>query len=562
MSSTGGRGSQASSDCDAEKGGRAGGRGRGRGGRGGSSGGGRGNQPHSNSNQQHINNQQRHTRQTQQRTKLSGGRGRGRYQNKHRPRSQERRDEYLSAKKLVEGPYAHLFCSQRHGFALSRTLLRHQIEDDQEKHSNGSGLLKLLRPYSHKDADDQNYRITSSQLEIWWETVKVVRCHAPMNESDSNNKSSSLERCPICLDEDMTTPYIAPCGHSFCLPCVLGYLNAVAHDLNTESENLHKNKQNKCSGVVGGSGCVVPNAATVTCVRARCPMCSSGSSMVLNAGEAMITYKDLRPLVFVPVISVKDLIGVRREGNPTKMKFVKLHRSKGSCAPYLPIEGHRVMGSHSMQYFPDLPDGDDDSEECIYARQYFVGLSEFSSLLEREIGELESYRNQPECRMDHREDLNVSMALAAVQASQRRWIGSGGVEGFFSIESDVKIESSKYLQDKLVISTKIAAKEEENQEVETNCKLESKRSSLLCPGTCYLHLREPSDPSCHDSDEFFYYQSCDGQLCFLSGFDVACLMNGFSLHNTLEDGSTNYDRSKMPLPDEVLATVIATEDEV
>jgi len=40
------------------------------------------------------------------------------------------------------------------------------------------------------------------------------------------------------------------------------------------------------------------------------------------------------------------------------------------------------------------------------------------------------------------------------------------------------------------------------------------------------------------------------------------LLNEFSLHNVLEDGATHYDRSKMPLPDEVLATVLATEDEV
>ena len=488
-----------------------------------------------------------HQRNTQQQKQQQGGRrGRGRDQ-KQRPRSlsnQDKSHEYYLAKKSIEGPYAHLYCSQFHGFALSRTILRHQIEE-QDSH------LKLLHPYSHKEADEQKHRRID---ESWWEAVKVVRCYAPMNESDATNNSSSFERCPICLDEDMTAPYIAPCGHSFCLPCVLGYLNAVATDLNAESERLHKNKQNsKGSGVVGNTGCSVPSSVTVTCVRARCPMCSSGSSMVLNAGEAMITYKDLRPLVFVPVVSVKTR---------TKMKFVKLHRNNGCSAPYLPLEGHRVRRSHSMQQkFPDLPDGDDDPEEALFARQYFLGLEEFSSLLQRQISELDNYHNQ---YRDPREDWNVAMALEAVQASQRRWLDSGAVEGFISVEMSSKLEQQQYLQNsRFVQSVNIAEKDKHESQLERDSKSKSKKSSLLYPGTSYLQRRDPSDFSrTETTDECAYYQSHDGQLCFLSGVDVACLLNEFSLQNTLEDGATNYDRSKMPLPDEVFATVLATEDEV
>eukprot|EP00985_Skeletonema_marinoi_P024358 scaffold16860_cov73-Skeletonema_marinoi.AAC.1 len=129
------------------------------------------------------------------------------------------------------------------------------------------------------------------------------------------------------------------------------------------------------------------------------------------------------------------------------MKFVKLHRSKGCSAPYLPLEGHRVRGSHSMQQeFPELPDGDDDSEEVTYARQYFVGLEEFSSLLQRQIRELNDYRNEPVCKMDPREEWNVSMALEAVQASQRRWLDNGVVEGFISVEMSSKLEQQQHLQ--------------------------------------------------------------------------------------------------------------------
>jgi hypothetical protein len=72
---------------------------------------------------------------------------------------------------------------------------------------------------------------TDDQLESWWECVKIVKCHVPYNNHESSSSSSTttinhdasfMERCPICLDEDMISPYIAPCGHIFCLPCVIG----------------------------------------------------------------------------------------------------------------------------------------------------------------------------------------------------------------------------------------------------------------------------------------------------------------------------------------------------
>ena len=474
-----------------------------------------------------------------QRNNRGANKGRGRGQ-KQRPRSLSNQDkihEHYLAKKSIEGPYAHLYCSQFHGFALSRSIICHQI-GDQRSRSNESGILQLLQPYAHKNIDNQKLRID----EGWWDAVKVVRCFAPVNESDSKSNSSSFDRCPICLDEDMTVPYIAPCGHSFCLPCVLGYLNSVAKDLNQESE---RNKQN--TGVA---------SATVTCVRARCPMCSSGSSTVLKAGEAMITYKDLRPLVFVPVMKVNTA---------TKMKFVKLHRRKRCSAPYLPLEGNRVRGSQStMQQLPDLPDGDDDLEAVTYSRHYYVGLEELSSLLQRQITELNNYQNEPVCKVDPREGWNISMALEAVRASQRRWLNSGVVEGFISVEMSLKLEHQQYLQQstRFVQSSSTTAERRDESKAKSDIESKSRTSSLLRHGTSHLQC-ELSESSRGGTDEYAYYQSCDGQLCFISGLDVACLLNEFSLHKSLEqDKATNHDRSKMPLPDEVLATVLAGEEEI
>lgn len=507
---------------------------------------------------------QQHPHQLQRKSNQAG-RGRTTHQ---RPRSSSQSD-VAAARKSIEGPYAHLYCSERHGFALSRVFYPR----------NETFLL----PSCHKELKDgsSSCKITSDQLERWWEAVKVVRCHVPFNEHLDGTHQSSRERCPICLDEEMISPFIAPCGHSFCLPCVLGYLNSVTKDLNAESERIKKSKQQTSNntGMVGSSEGLI-SRTTVTNVMARCPMCSSGSSMVLNAGESVITYKDMRPVVFVPVAAVN--VASAREGTGrvkknnqhhkcsnhqmgTRMKFVKLHRLKGCAAPYLPLHGSRVRGfvsststTSNNQPLPDLPDGDDDAEECTFARQYFVGSDEYDRVLQCDLNDLITYREKDvHCQLDQRERSNVSMAIEAIKASQRRWSGSTEDDGGFkSMELSAKSESVLEM--------------EKSRMVESVARDESlKQPTLLQPGTSYLH--QPTESNAHhdDVEEFLYYQASDGQLCYLSGIDVACLMHEFSLHRPEEEShvcddadnqhTTIQTRNTLPLPDEITGTVIGIE---
>jgi len=426
---------------------RGGGGGRGRGFRGRSGGRGSGGRPTShqgrgrgggraanNNNGGRGGNHGRHPRQQskssstkQQSRQNQGGRGRG------RPRSSSYNDRNDGTPKKT-GPYAHLFCSERHAFALSRVFYPRNNDH-------------FLLPSNHQgESGSSIHRIASDeQMENWWQAVKNVRCHVPYNETQS-----SLERCPICLDDEMVSPFIAPCGHSFCLHCVLGYLHSVSKELNDESDRIKKEKQQNVkvnAGLVGT--CASSNKASVTSIRARCPMCSSGSSMALNAGDAMITYRDLRPVIFVPVSAVKATsAGGAQSGKGklskgkanfepgTRMGFVKLHRAKQCPSPYLPVSGHRMRGAPTAAsaepQLPDLPDGDDDNDECTYSRQYFVGLDEYNNMLQRGLDDLINYReNTMYCKLDSREEFNVSMAIEAVQASQRRWLGSSGDDGGF-----------------------------------------------------------------------------------------------------------------------------------
>lgn len=471
---------------------------------------------------------------------------------------------------------------------------------------------------------------TDEQLEQWWDYVKIVRCHAPFQEDaasahdssngcNSNYPRSFLERCPMCLDEEMVSPCIAPCGHTFCLPCVLGYLNSVAKELNTESERVGKNKHEGKGGVVGASSkTAMNNRATVTSIRARCPMCSSGSSLVLHAGEAMLTYKDLRPVVFVPVVTIAAssaaTIGESKKGSGggggggrrkdlghslgTRMRFVKLHRAKHCPAPYLPLAGHRVRGGGAVttattassmdaaeqhqQNLPDLPDGDDDCEECIYTRQYFVGVNEYENILQRDLDDLQNYREKSMyCQMDPREAWNVSMAIEAIQAAQRRWIGSSIDDGGFRrIELDVKVAAGIRKQSGQQLLLPEAADEGDDTNADglapSRRKGNTKTTCCLQPGSFPLH--QNSESNTDESAEFLYYQSSDGQHCYLSGFDMVCLMHEFSLDqypqkstctdatqsdqdDTLqfESRKSRPSRTTLPLPDEITATIVSVD---
>ena len=498
--------------------------------------------------------------QLNQRARQSrGGRGTG------RPRSSSL-NECSNFPLRKSGPYTHLFCSERHAFALSRVLYPRSCDP-------------FLLPSYHQEGSGNRQKVVSDdQLERWWEAVKIVKCHVPFNESayasSTESNQSFLERCPICLDEDMVSPFIAPCGHIFCLPCALGYLNSVAKDLNVESERIHKNKHPvKGSAGVVGSSSATTNSASVTTIRARCPICSSGSSLVLNAGEAMITYRDLRPVVFVPVLSVTA---------GTRMRLVKLHRVKTCPAPYLPLESRHVRGGSTStpfslildQHLVDLPDGDDDSDECVYSRQHLVGLKEYETVLQRGLDDLKRYRDDSVySKMDPREAWNVAMAIEAAQAAQRRWHGvsvdDGGFRGM-ELEAKSAAVISKLSEPKLVAKTTDVREDATAEEGAAISATKSRKNSpLLEPGSFLQNHTSTSTQE--EPDEYLYYQSSDGQPIYLSGFDLACLMYEFSLHRgagtqvdfasqDVESPQTKSKaRSLVPLPDELTATVVEVE---
>jgi hypothetical protein len=225
-------------------------------------------------------------------------------------------------------------------------------------------------------------------------------------------------------------------------------------------------------------------------------------------------------------------------------------------APYLPLAGRCVRGvaqddtATASQYhrrFLNLPDGDEDAEECMYSRQYFVGTNEYDGVLQRNLDELINYREKSiHCQIDAVEKWNVSMAIEAMQASLRRWTGNDGHDGGFrTMELAARDHSKKEITpvDAFADHPDNAKQEQDNSE-HTN-------HDLIPAGAAFLS---------RELEECFFYQACDGQLAFLSGINVACLLEEFSLHrNEHSSDESCGSRRSHPLPDAVEGTVVGTE---
>jgi hypothetical protein len=151
------------------------------------------------------------------------------------------------------------------------------------------------------------------------------------------------------------------------------------------------------------------------------------------------------------------------------------------------------------------------------------------------------------CQMDLREKWNASMAVEAVQASIRRWVGTDGEDGGFRCMEGMAKSHGCDVGDMATIVPV------SRSNVEDSIK-ENEDSTLIPSGTAYLNK---------ELDEFLYYQSCDGQLCFLSGINQACLLEEYSLHRN-EHSSDDSDplHRALPLPDIVHGMVIAVANEV
>uniref|UniRef100_A0A0G4HFA7 RING-type domain-containing protein n=1 Tax=Chromera velia CCMP2878 TaxID=1169474 RepID=A0A0G4HFA7_9ALVE len=158
-----------------------------------------------------------------------------------------------------------------------------------------------LMPYSKERFVQANIRSfvevgTDVQSVLWdpqhvldWNCIVRVELVLCLSEREREREV----KCPICLDHQMVAPRMTKCGHYFCWPCVIRYLQST-----TEKRYWRK-----------------------------CPICNES-----------VTKKDLRPVLFhtVPSFSPNDVVD-----------FVLVQRAQGCTAVTLPQYNTRSSSSSS-----------------------------------------------------------------------------------------------------------------------------------------------------------------------------------------------------------------------
>jgi len=383
----------------------------------------------------------------------------------------------------------------------------------------------------------QGYTFSGPDISISWDAVRAVRFLAP---ASANQADTPHEICPICLDI-FTSARITKCGHSFCYPCLLQHIHS--------------------SGSIDATAVV------------KCPCCS-----------LPIYVDDIRPVLFDTVQSPKT---------QTRMKFVKLHRCKRSPTPYLPQRG---QWKRSAPYSaPSMTDDDN-----IFSRFNYIDPVAYIEFLKTNQAELENYSEDMKNIVPS--SLEIFFATMSIERVQRDILAAFAemddeqllVERFKQEQAGIyqKIPDSLFfnrfspdITGTDEVSTQMPRKESLVADCGQNfCRLStgidndkrprgesigsesSGNLSHISESRLHKAKRKPKNLPASlylEQDEYQFYQAIDGQMCFLSKFNMNCLTHEFSTHAPLPSPSIMLDSSHgcnlIPLPDVVEGTVIEIE---
>lgn len=371
----------------------------------------------------------------------------------------------------------------------------------------------------------QGYTFSGPDSTVSWESVRLVTYLVTSNQI----MGDTPEACPICLDS-FSCARITKCGHCFCLPCLLRHVHTAA--------------------------AVNPYQAV------KCPCCG-----------LFIHLDDIRPVV---------MESIQRPKLQARMRFFKLHRTKDCPAPFLPKKGAM---KHSSPHSCPLQTDRDASfsrfnyvEPVAYQMQLSSNVNELEAIAkELHPGEidllfvqmsLERVRNEIRIAQEESDEENVLMERfqqpqAGIYQPISRFLSarqSQDTNNHKTFEcvprEELKAEEGRLHVDSVCTECDRYGRPNRGYSIDSSGSHEKYNSRKPLrhlphlPGSMYL-----------DEEATQFYQAADGQLCFLSKFNMQCLSAEFSIHPPKEELSgehitTLQRRKHQPLPDELDGSII------
>lgn len=353
------------------------------------------------------------------------------------------------------------------------------------------------------------YSFEGSNSPVSWGHVRIVKQLCALDLS---------EKCPICLD-NYTCARITICGHCFCLPCLL-------HHVHSFAENFAYTEP-------------------------RCPCCSTPLHLV-----------DVRPVVFVdtPTPTIHK-----------RLRLIKLHRVKECSTPFLPQPDQpRRSAQHAA---PNQADAD-----AAFTRFNYMDPHLYRSHLETDKRELETLEVCGDvdalCRdmamnTVHKELQDFAAVVEEETAFMERFsqVSSGVYEPqpsqlvapqWKDNDSGLGNEAAQDLGRTRSISIGSDSRGEEEGSLASSGR--PRGDSIVSHDSSKQGKRvKPNIPSSMylGPEESVFYQSEDGRLCFLCGFDMQCLRTEYSTQVPNEEGLKR--KKTAPLPDFIEGRILEIE---
>jgi len=263
----------------------------------------------------------------------------------------------------------------------------------------------------------------------------------------------------------------------------------------------------------------------------------------------------------------------------SSMTFQKIHRTRECFVPFVPtprttantqvlsqIQIRRGVGPDVIPSMNDV-----DAPFCRYNYvdmfSFLTHLQHDISCLQRELDDLNKlYQNYKNTTTFDCVSQYIKVALQAVETEYE--INAVELEQEMELKQRYEKEQMRFWVDAMPIAsledTHVKTGEEpsfqfESKEMSDNGKAAkatknnlkmSPKSKKYSPGTTYLH-----------DDCIHFYQSSDGQLCFLSAFNMKCLSSDFTMTlPVIGEGTHQPANLLLPYPDTVSGNVIEVEN--